>query len=127
MKTPYFKKVLDDVGNEWLNAQDIFEYVEEMSPFFNKWYSFIVQECGLLNYYNDHTSTAYGNPDYMYLKGVCAGWLAGRECWEDEKDGILYIKNKNNKIIMKFDIPKLSDMEKVNRKGLTELYEELLG
>ena len=127
MKTPHFKKVTDDVGNEWLSASDIFEYVEELSPFFIKWYAFITKECDLLNYFNNHTSTAYGNPDYMYLKGVCAGWLAGRECWEDDRDGILYIKNKSNKTIMKFDIPKISDFERENRKELTELYDSLLG
>lgn len=127
MRLPYFKKVLDEAGNEWVTAEDLFNYTSEMSPFFIKWYSFIVKECQLLNYFNDHTSTAYGNPDYMYLKGVCAGWLAGRECYEDEEDGVLLIKNKNNKTIMKFDLPKISEMEKSNRKELTQLYEELLG
>ena len=127
MRLLYFKKVLDEAGNEWVAAEDLFNYTSEMSPFFIKWYSFIVKECQLLNYFNDHTSTAYGNPDYMYLKGVCAGWLAGRECYEDEEDGVLLIKNKNNKTIMKFDLPKISEMEKSNRKELTQLYEELLG
>ena len=127
MKVPYFRKTVDDVGLEWVNDQDIFNYVEELSPFFLKWYAFIRKECELLNYFNSYTSTAYGNPDYSYLKGVCSGWLAARNCWEDVKDEILYIRNTNNKIIMKFDIPKISDIEKNNRKELTQLYEELLG
>lgn len=123
----YFRKTTDDVGNEWLTSQDIFEYVEELSPFFIKWYAFIAKECELLNYFNTYTSTAYGNPDYMYLKGVCAGWLASRECWEDIKDGVLYIKNKNNKIIMKFDIPKIPDIEMNNRRELNKMLDELRG
>ena len=29
MKTPYFKKVADSEGNEWVDSQDIFQYVNE--------------------------------------------------------------------------------------------------
>lgn len=63
MKTPYFKKTIDDAGNEWVDSQDIFQYVDEGSVFFNKWYLFITKWCDVLNYYNMNTSTAYGNPD----------------------------------------------------------------
>ena len=36
MKTPYFKKTTDSVGNEWVDSQDIFQYTDELGPFFNK-------------------------------------------------------------------------------------------
>ena len=62
-KTPYFKKTTDSAGNEWVDSQDIFQYTDELGPFFNKWYPFIVRKCEQLNYYNNHTSTAYGNPE----------------------------------------------------------------
>lgn len=50
MRVPHFKKVLDEAGNEWVTAEDLFDYTSEMSPFFMKWYSFIVKQCQLLNY-----------------------------------------------------------------------------
>ena len=78
MKTPYFKKVVDSEGNEWVDSQDIFQYVNEYDTFFNKWYQFIVKKCELLNYYNKYTSTAYGNPDLSWLIGFCSGWLSAK-------------------------------------------------
>ena len=29
MKIPYFRKVVDSEGNEWVDSQDIFKYVNE--------------------------------------------------------------------------------------------------
>ena len=29
MKIPYFRKVVDSEGNEWVDSQDIFQYVNE--------------------------------------------------------------------------------------------------
>lgn len=125
MKTPYFKKTIDSAGNEWVDSQDIFQYTDELSPFFNKWYQFIVKKCEQLNYYNYHTSTAYGNPDLSWLIGFCSGWLSARNCYEDTKDGVVYIKNQQDRTVIKFDVPKISEMEKDNRKAIDEIWEKL--
>ena len=127
MKTPYFKKVTDSEGNEWVDSQDIFQYTDELGPFFSKWYQFIVKKCEQLNYYNNHTSTAYGNSDLSWLIGFCSGWISARNCYEDFKNGVCYIKNSQDKIIMKFDIPKISQMERENRKEMNELLDKIFG
>lgn len=125
MKTPYFKKTTDDAGNEWVDPQDIFQYTDELGPFFNKWYQFVVKKCEQLNYYNHHTSTAYGNPDLSWLIGFCSGWLSARNCYEDTKDNVCYIKDQRDKTIMKFDVPKISEIERENRKQIDEIWEKL--
>lgn len=125
MKTPYFKKVADSEGNEWVDSQDIFQYANEYDTFFNKWYQFIVRKCELLNYYNKYTSTAYGNPDLSWLIGFCSGWLSAKNCYEDTKDNICYIKNQHDKIVMKFDVPKIPQMELENRKEINKLLDEI--
>lgn len=127
MKVPYFQKTIDSTGNEWVDSQDIFQYADELSTFFNKWYQFIVRKCEQLNYFNKYTSTAYGNPDLSWLIGFCLGWLSAKGCCEDIKDGICYIKDWREKTIMKFDVPKISQMENENRKGLNKLIDEVFG
>ncbi len=126
MKIPYFKKTTDGAGNEWVDSQDIFQYTDELGPFFNKWYPFIVKKCEQLNYYNNHTSTAYGNPDLSWLIGFCSGWITARNCYEDFKDSVCYIKDQRDKTIMKFDVPKISETERETRKKIDELWENIL-
>lgn len=122
MKIPYFRKTTDEYGNEWVRSLDLFDFgVEEGSPFFNKWFMFISNECELLNYYNNNTSTAYGNPDYSNLQGFCRGYLAALNCYTEDIDSVRYVKNSHNKTVMKFDIPKLSEAEKQNLNLLKEL------
>lgn len=125
MKIPYFKKTTDSAGNDWVDSQDIFQYVDELGPFFNKWYQFIVKKCEQLNYYNNHTSTAYGNPDFSWLIGFCSGWLSARNCYEDMEDGVVYIKDNRDKTIMKFDVPKISEMERDSRNAINEMWENM--
>ena len=126
MKTPYFKKIADSEGNEWVDSQDVFQYVNEYDTFFNKWYQFITRKCEQLNYYNKYTSTAYGNPDLSWLIGFCSGWLSAKNCYEDIKDGVCYIKDQHDRVIMKFDVPKISKMERENRKEINNLLDEIL-
>ena len=127
MKIPYFKKTIDDVGNEWVDSQDIFQYTDELGTFFNKWYQFIDKKCEQLNYYNKYTSTAYGNPDLSWLIGFCSGWLSAMGCYEDIKNGVCCIKDQRDKTIMKFDVPKISDMEQEHRKERIEILNSILG
>lgn len=125
MKTPYLKKTTDSAGNEWVDSQDIFQYTDEFGPFFNKWYPFVVKKCEQLNYYNNHTSTAYGNPDLSWLIGFCSGWISARNCYQEDKDGVCYIKDRHDKVIMKFDIPKISEIERENRKKIDEVWRSI--
>lgn len=125
MKIPYFKKTVDSEGNEWVDSQDIFQYANEYDTFFNKWYQFIVRKCELLNYYNKYTSTAYGNPDLSWLIGFCSGWLSAKNCYEDIKDKVCYIKNQHDRVVMKFDVPKIPQMELENRKEINKLLDEI--
>ena len=40
-------------------------------------------------------------------------------------DNICYIKNQHDKVVMKFDVPKISQMERENRKELNNLLDEV--
>ena len=42
-------------------------------------------------------------------------------------DNICYIKNQHDKVVMKFDVPKISQMEMENRKELNNLLDEVFG
>ena len=42
-------------------------------------------------------------------------------------DNICYIKNQHDKVVMKFDVPKISQMERENRKELNNLLDEVFG
>lgn len=41
------------------------------------------------------------------------------------KDGACYIKDQRDKIIMKFDTSKISEIERESRKKIDELWEKL--
>lgn len=128
MKTPYFKKIVDSAGNEWVDSQDIFSIhwrTWHVFFFFNKWYPFIVKKCEQLNYYNNHTSTAYSNPDLSRLIGFCSGWVSARGCYEDLKYNVCYIKDSRDKTIMKFDVPKISETERENRKKIDKFWRNI--
>ena len=40
---------------------------------------------------------------------------------------ICYIKNQHDKVVMKFDVPKISKMERENRKELNNLLDGVFG
>ena len=42
-------------------------------------------------------------------------------------DNICYIKNQHDKVVMKFDVPKISQMERENRKELNNLLDGVFG
>ena len=125
MKTLYFKKTVDSAEKEWVDSQDIFQYVDEGSAFFNKWYLFITKWCDILNYYNMNTSTAHGNPDLSNMQGFCSGYLAALGCYYWESNEVCYIKDRRDKIIIKFDVPKISETERENRKKIDEFWENV--
>ena len=47
------------------------------------------------------------------------------ECCEDTKDGVVYIKNQQDRTVMKFDVPKIPETERENRKQIDEIWEKL--
>lgn len=42
-------------------------------------------------------------------------------------DNICYIKNQHDKVVMKFDVPKISQVERENRKEINKLLDEVFG
>ena len=47
--------------------------------------------------------------------------------WIRYIDNICYIKNQHDKVVMKFDVPKISQMERENRKELNNFLDEVFG
>ena len=47
--------------------------------------------------------------------------------WIRYIDNICYIKNQHDNVVMKFDVPKISKMERENRKELNNLLDEVFG
>ena len=47
--------------------------------------------------------------------------------WIRYIDNICYIKNQHDKVVMKFDVPKISQIERENRKELNNLLDEVFG
>lgn len=53
--------------------------------------------------------------------------ICKKNCYEDIKDGVCYIKDQRDRVIIKFDIPKISQMERENRKELNNILDEVFG
>lgn len=59
----------------------------------------------MYNYYQINTPTAFGNPEYDYLRGYLVGLLCGLQYDIEEKDDKVIITNKHNKKLLIVEIP----------------------
>ena len=129
-KTIYIKKHTDEeTGEEYILAEDIYEFLNEYTDKAQYLYQFLTYVQEEFNYFNTHSSTAFGNPDLERVSGIVFGWcLANKWQWEEEhtKDGTvvsIYRENKKDftkhgRLIMKIDKPNVSEQEVENRKDI---------
>ena len=119
----YFKKYTDG-SIEYINASDVFKTMNEEDPKAQEIFafmSFVEQE---MNYYNDHSSTAFGNPDLARIEGIISGYCMAKGWDIVDSDGYRFIKS-GNKIIFTIEIPKISQSEIDNRNDIRKTLRDM--
>lgn len=119
-------KTVDKDGFEWLNTEDLFNYIREDSRNFGCYYEFVKRMAEYLHYYNNHTSTAFGNPDYAQMDGVIGGFCLAKQWAYDEDVDIITISDKRGRKLFEFEKPKISQMEIDKRKEIQKMWDEML-
>ena len=119
----YIKKYYDPhTDTEAIVPEDIFEYGKEEDPKLQHLYMFLCSVAKEFNYYNQNSSTAFGNPDLEFYRGQIRGWMQAKQ-WEwDEKNIngniVVYIKTWSGRTIMKIEKPKIPKSEMQRRKEI---------
>ena len=109
---------------EYIKPEDIFEYGKEEDDKLQHLYMFINVVAKEFNYYNNNTSTAFGNPDLEFYRGQIRGFMMAKQWeWEEKRQGnntIVYIKTRTGKTIMKIDKPNLPHGEIMRRREIAK-------
>lgn len=80
--------------------------------------------CKRENYYQEHTPTAFGNPQYSFCSGVVTGILQAMEATEDIEDNKIVIRKNRNILLIVDKLKKPAsyyEVQKENRKLLNDL------
>lgn len=119
-------KTIDKDGFEWLNTDDLFNYIKETDKKFGCYYEFVKRVAEYVHYYNNNTSTAFGNPDYERMGGVLVGFCLAKEwIYKENKDNIIVLDKRERKLF-EFEKPCISKMELDKRKEIQKMLDELL-
>jgi hypothetical protein len=121
-------KSVDEDGLEWLNTDDLFKYIKEDNRNFGCYYTFVQSMADYLHYYNNNTSTAFGNPDLERMGGIITGFCLAKQ-WSQNYDtgqGIITIFDNRWKKLFEFEKPKVSKMEENQRKEIVKMWNEIL-
>lgn len=120
----YLKKHFYPNGDEYITVQDYLDGNNENDPTVQKHLEFLSLVEEELNYYNHHTSTAFGDPEYSRISGKVIGYMIAKH-WEwIESDGIIRIKSgRRTRYII--ERPCISAVERNNRKELNDLLRNL--
>lgn len=125
MKTMYFHKH-DDGETEYIDSYDIYQYLKEYDNNFEWYYSFVLKMAEYLNYFQNNTSTAFGNPDLAKLEGIVYGWCCGAGWEMDTNEDTITIYKGKRKLFV-FDRPALPQVEINKRKEIDQMWSEVLG
>jgi hypothetical protein len=119
------KYCYENTDVEYIVPEDIFSYGNEEDPKLQHLYMFLCTVAKELNYYNNNTSTAFGNPDLEFYRGQIRGWMQAKQ-WEwDEKtmdrdNVVIFIKTASGRTFMKIEKPKLPNAEKKRRQEIAK-------
>ena len=128
MKTIYIKKYCDNESDiEYIEPSDVFKYYPETSDKGQYFYTFLLKMKDYVEYYNNHTSTAFGNPDLAKMDGIILGWCLGANWQIEESKKEIKILSKGGRLIMLIERPKKSLAETEKRKELKQMWNEILG
>ena len=83
---------------EWFNEWDT-------SPQYERVLAVYTAIQRLYNYYQTNTPTAFGNPEYAYLRGYLVGLLSGIHYNIEESYGKVTVTDKHGKKILIVEIP----------------------
>lgn len=120
----YLKKHRYENGDEYITVQDFLEGRNENDPKVQKHLEFLCLVEEELNYYNQRTSTAFGDPEYARISGMVKGYMLARSWSWEEQDDIIRIKSGNRTRYI-IERPCISAMEKENRQEITALLNKL--
>ena len=121
-------KRVDADGLEWLNTDDLFKYINEDNRNFSCYYTFVQCMADYLHYYNNNTSTAFGNPDLERMGGIITGFCLAKQ-WSQNYDtgkGIITIFDNRWKKLFEFEKPKISEREENKRQEIAKMWDEIL-
>ena len=121
-------KSVDVDGLEWLNTDDLFKYINEDNRNFGCYYTFVQRMADYLHYYNNNTSTAFGNPDLERMGGIITGFCLAKQ-WSQNYDigtGIITIFDNRWKKLFEFEKPKVSNREENKREEIVKMWHEIL-
>lgn len=125
MKFYHFKK--HKITNGWeLDNSEIFNVLQENTPDFEKYYSFISNFIELSNWYNTRTSPMNGDVQYSRLSGWVNGFENAMKI-EEYDDGEIITLYKGKRKLLSFDKIPLSQMERANRSDCAKTMKALLG
>ena len=102
---------------EYISASDVFRYMNEMDSKTQEVFSFLYIIEQYLNYFNNNSSTAFGNPDLARLESKIAGYCMAKHWTVEENREFLIIKSgKRNKFII--EKPAVPKSEINNRRDI---------
>ena len=117
-----FTKETDTDGFEWVEPRQAFRYFrDEEDPKAQELYNFACRVAEWLNYYNDYSSTAFGNPDLSRKEGWVMGYCAARHWDLRETREMVTIATWSGRKVMTFEKPKLPQGEIDNRREINKL------
>ena len=109
----YLRKHYDgDV--EYISASDVLIDNNEDDPKIREIFRFLYLVEQELNYFNTHTSTAFGNPDLERIKGMVVGYCIAKG-WEIEDTSTHRIIRKGSRVKFKIEKPRIPTYELENR------------
>lgn len=121
----YIKKyIIPGTDIEYITPEDIFDYGKEEDEKLQYLYMFLNDIAKELNYYNNNSTTAFGNPDLEFYRGQIRGFLKAKQ-WEwieqEKENGILItIKSRTGKTLFKIEKPKIPNAELERRREISE-------
>ena len=125
----YIHKIIQDEKAmiDTIDPTEIFEYYKEDSAKSQEYYQFLCMLKNYLEYFNNNTSTAFGNPDYSYMEGLVIGYCMAKH-WDynETKDYITILSSKGRKLIY-IERPRKSLAEVNKQKELKQMWNEILG
>ena len=121
----YLEKYTNANGTEYIEPLDIFKYGPEDNPVLQEAYQFADMIAKELNYYVNNRSTAFGNPDLEFARGMIKGYLTAKR-WdmnrETGKSGIplIVIRSRSGKALYKIEIPAIPQDEFDRRREISK-------
>lgn len=108
MKLPIYVKRVDlGEGVDICPLPEELEWFDEWdtSPRYERVLAVYTAIQRLYNYYQTNTPTAFGNPEYSYLRGYLVGLLSGIHYNMEECDGKVTVTDKHGKKILIVEVP----------------------